>query len=211
MEDSARLCWTNQRSSRGKCPLATAHWRRHGARNGASQPTSGSSNAIVWCLGALLQEPNHGQSTCMQAFRVADAHPRWFLQLCRARLVHRRPRCVWWKVELQPRGPRERKPGPSSVLPHSQSPLPCSRELCTTVSERGCAGSETKIGRACVGKGAQPTSRSRAICWRRESVAFLLVIQFQSFSVTFTLRNRSPFLSSLLLPCPQSQTCTRNT
>lgn len=57
-------------------------------------------------------------------------------------------------VELQPRGPRERKPGPSSGLPHSQCPLPCSRELCTTVSESGCAGSETKIGRACVGKGA---------------------------------------------------------
>lgn len=47
--------------------------------------------------------------------------------------------------------------------------------LCTTVSESGRAGSETKIGRACVGKGVQPTSRSRAICWRQESVAVLLV------------------------------------
>lgn len=106
-------------------------------------------------------------------------------------------------VELQPRGPRERKPGPSSGVPHSQCPPPCSRELCTTVSESGCAGSETKIGRACVGKGAWPACRSQAICWRQESVALLLVIQFQSFSVTFTLRTRSPFLSGLLLPCPQ--------
>lgn len=49
--------------------MATAHWRRPGALNGASQPTSGPSTAIVWCLGALLQEPN-GQSmmcACMHS------------------------------------------------------------------------------------------------------------------------------------------------
>lgn len=35
-------------------------------------------------------------------------------------------------------------------------------------------------------------------------------MQFQPFSVTFTLRNRSPFLPGLLLPCPQSQTRTHD-